>query len=400
MALGNLKEALKDFKAVVKRSPNEQDARKRMVECEKEYKRIEFERAIMCEDDAKSILEKIGDVASIIVEPNYDGPVLAETGIDLAFVKNLMLHFKNQKKLHRKYAIMMMLQVKEFLDKLESIVDINIPQGSKITVCGDIHGQYFDLMHIFDLNGLPSVENMYLFNGDFVDRGSWSIECILTLFAFKLLYPDSFHMTRGNHETNDMNKYILFNHRVYGFEGETKAKYNEIIFKLFAEIFNALPLGNLIQKKILVIHGGLFSRDNVSMDELRKIDRFKQPGQTGLMCEILWSDPQPEMGRAPSKRGVGLQFGPDVTENFLKFNNLDLIIRSHEVKQEGYTVDHDGKCITIFSAPNYCDSVGNMGAFIHITPDLKLNYIKFAASPHPNNVRPMQYASSVYGGLM
>jgi serine/threonine-protein phosphatase 5 len=117
------------------------------------------------------------------------------------------------------------------------------------------------------------------------------------------------------------------------------------------------------------------------------------------MCELLWSDPQPELGRSPSKRGIGIQFGPDVTKSFCELNNLKCIIRSHEVKQAGYALDHDGQCITIFSAPNYCDSVGNMGAVIHITPDLKFDYRQFQAVAHPP-IRPMYYASSLYSQMM
>jgi len=101
------------------------------------------------------------------------------------------------------------------------------------------------------------------------------------------------------------------------------------------------------------VHGGLFSRDDVKLDELRMLDRFKQPPGEGLMVEMLWSDPQMLPGRSPSKRGVGIQFGPDVTEKFLAFNDLDFIIRSHEVKDNGYVIEHNGKCITVFSAPNY-----------------------------------------------
>ncbi len=118
------------------------------------------------------------------------------------------------------------------------------------------------------------------------------------------------------------------------------------------------------------------------------------------MCEMLWSDPQPEPGRSPSKRGVGIQFGPDVTEAFCTRNGLDCVIRSHEVKQQGYEVEHGGRCITIFSAPNYCDSVGNKGAYIHIKPDLKLEYTQFSAVPHPAHIRPMQYASALYNQMM
>ena len=133
------------------------------------------------------------------------------------------------------------------------------------------------MLEIFNRNGYPSETHAYLFNGDFVDRGSWSTEIALLLFSYKLLYPKSFFLNRGNHETDDMN-------RVYGFEGECKAKYNERTFKLFSESFSALPLATLIGSKYLVLHGGLFSDDNITLDDIRKLDRFKQkqPGHSGL----------------------------------------------------------------------------------------------------------------------
>jgi serine/threonine-protein phosphatase 5 len=122
----------------------------------------------------------------------------------------------------------------------------------------------------------------------------------------------------------------------------------ERIFKLFSESFSALPLATLIGKKYLVLHGGLFSDDKVTLDDIRKLNRHnqRQPGQAGLMMEMLWTDPQTEPGRGPSKRGVGMQFGPDVTKRFCENNGLDAIIRSHEVRMEGYEEEHEGKCIT------------------------------------------------------
>ena len=202
-------------------------------------------------------------------------------------------------------------------------------------------GQFFDLLEIFNRNGYPSDTHHYLFNGDFVDRGSWSTEIALLLYAYKWLRPKQFFLNRGNHETDDMN-------RVYGFEGECKAKYNERLFKVFSESFSALPLATVIGKKYFVVHGGLFSDDNVSLDDIRKLNRHtqKQPGQQGLMMEMLWTDPQTAKGRGPSKRGVGMQFGPDVTKRFCEKNGLEAIIRSHEVRMEGYEVEHDGRCIT------------------------------------------------------
>ncbi|KAI9099290.1 Metallo-dependent phosphatase-like protein [Phlyctochytrium arcticum] len=392
MALGKIKEAVKDFRAVCKVAPNDADARKKLAECEKEYKRRTFEAAISFEEKKRSAVELIGDVDSMTVEPSYDGPHFPATGgITLDFVKDMLDHMKQQKKLHRKYLYQILVEVKKYFEAQPPIIDVKVPSDGKLTICGDIHGQFYDLLHVFSMNGLPSTTNAYLWNGDFVDRGSFSVECVTTLFAFKLLYPDHVFLSRGNHETDDMNK-------VYGFEGEVKAKYSDSCFRLFSEIFNAIPVGNLVNDKILVVHGGLFSRDNVTMDELRKIDRFKQPSNEGLMCELLWSDPQEAPGRSPSKRGVGIQFGPDVTENFLKHNNLDMLIRSHEVKQNGYEITHNGKCVTIFSAPNYCDSVGNKGAYIHVMPDLTLKYNQFTAVPHPP-VRAMQYAGT-FGNMM
>lgn len=244
-------------------------------------------------------------------------------------------------------------------------------------------GQFFDLLEIFRLNGYPSDTHAYLFNGDFVDRGSWSTEIALLLYAYKWLRPNGIFLNRGNHETDDMNK-------VYGFEGECRAKYNETMFKVFSESFSALPLATLIGNKYLVLHGGLFSDDNTTLDDIRKLNRHnqRQPGQQGLMMEMLWTDPQTEPGRGPSKRGVGLQFGPDVTKRFCEKNGLEAIIRSHEVRMEGYEVEHDGRCITVFSAPKYCDATENKGAFIKIGPELKLDFQVFEAVPHPD-IKPM-----------
>ncbi|CAG8515099.1 649_t:CDS:10 [Ambispora gerdemannii] len=378
MALCKFQDALRDFRTVVKKAPGDKDAKAKMVKCERIVKKMEFEKAIEVDSSKKNVADTI-DISSMTVESPYEGPRMASDGITEGFINEMMEYFKDQKLIHKIFAYKIILAVREHMLKLPSLVDITIPEDSTLTVCGDVHGQYYDLLNIFKINGLPSEKNIYLFNGDFVDRGSFSVEIILTLFAYQWLYPNSLYLTRGNHETDDMNK-------VYGFEGEAKSKYSDVMFNLFAETFATLPLAHLINRKILVTHGGLFSRDNVTLDEIRQINRFKRkPESTGLMCELLWSDPQKSPGRSVSKRGVGIQFGPDVTEN-------------HEVKENGYVIEHDGKCITVFSAPNYCDTIGNKGALIRISPDLQLTYTTFEAVPHPN-VRPMAYASQ-FGGLM
>lgn len=294
--------------------------------------------------------------------------------------------FKNQKNIHIKYLWKILRGCRNYFQKCATVIDIPLAgPDAQVTVCGDTHGQFYDVLHLFELNGLPSPTNPYVFNGDFVDRGSFSCEVVITFLAFKLLYPNAFFMSRGNHETVSMNK-------MYGFEGEVRHKYDSACMAGFTEVFNYLPLAHVVNNKVFVVHGGLFSRDNVTLDELRKVSRVCQPPDSGLMPDMLWSDPQPMPGRGPSKRGIGLSFGPDVTRNFLETNGLQLLVRSHEVKPEGYVVEHDGKCITVFSAPNYCDQIGNKAAYIIFKEDCKPDIRQFESVPHPK-VPPMAYSS-------
>ncbi|CAF9904850.1 hypothetical protein IMSHALPRED_000191 [Imshaugia aleurites] len=390
-AILNSRAAVKDFKAVVRLEPSNKDAKLKLAECEKIVKRVEFLRAIEV-GDPPSAFEGL-DIDSIAVEANYDGAKLGKE-MTQEFVDDMISRFKNGKKLHRKYVYQIIAAVRKIVYDEPTMVEMEVQKGHQLTVCGDTHGQFFDLMELFTLNGFPTESHYYLFNGDFVDRGSWSTEIALLLYAYKWLHPKAFFLNRGNHETDDMN-------RVYGFEGECKAKYSERVFKLFSESFSALPLATLIGKKFFTLHGGLFSDDKISLDDVRKLNRHqqRQPGQQGLMMEMLWTDPQPMPGRGPSKRGVGLQFGPDVTKRFCEANSLEAIIRSHEVRMEGYEVEHDGHCITVFSAPKYCDSTENKGAYINIGPEHKLEFHKFDAVPHPD-IKPMAYAQSSLMSMM
>lgn len=398
MALGKFKNALRDFEIVAKAKPKDKDAKSKFDECQKITRRMAFEKAIAVEDNKKTVKET--DVDEIVVEESYKGPHLKDKKVDEEFIESLLEHFKQQKVLHRKYAYQILLQMQAEFRRQDTMVLVHIPANLKFTVCGDIHGQFFDLMNIFKLNGLPSQSNPYLFNGDFVDRGSFSVEVILTLFSFKLLHPEKFFMSRGNHESSTMNQ-------MYGFEGEVKSKYNNEMVDLFTEVYNCLPLCHCLNNQVLVMHGGLFGKDDITLEDIRKTDRFRQPPEEGIMCDLLWSDPQAGRGRSASKRGVGIQFGPDVTSDFLRKNNLDYIIRSHEVKPDGYEVAHDGKCITVFSAPNYCDTMGNKGAFITFQPEatevgtnkLVPTYTTYDAVPHPN-VKPMAYANSLLSQFM
>ncbi|KAK2765978.1 hypothetical protein FQN54_007493 [Arachnomyces sp. PD_36] len=390
-AILNSRAALKDFKTVVRKMPNDREAKLRLAECEKLVRRIEFEKAIEV-SDPPSAFEGL-DLESMVVDDSYDG-VRLDKEMTQEFIDDMIHRFKNGKTLHKRYVFQIIREVRNVVYEEPTMVEVQVEKGKKLTVCGDTHGQFFDLLEIFRLNGYPSDTHAYLFNGDFVDRGSWSTEVALLLYAYKWLRPNLFFLNRGNHEADDMNK-------AYGFEGECKAKYNERTFKLFSESFSALPLATLIGDKFFTLHGGLFSDDKITLDDIRKYNRHgqRQPGQQGLMMEMLWTDPQVQPGRGPSKRGVGLQFGPDITKRFCEANNLSAIIRSHEVRMEGYEVEHDGRCITVFSAPKYCDTTENKGAYINIGPELELQYHKFTAVPHPD-IKPMAYAQNSLMSLM
>jgi serine/threonine-protein phosphatase 5 len=226
-----------------------------------------------------------------------------------------MESMKENKFIHKKYLAQIIEKAKSIFATQPTLVDIEIPEDVEFNVCGDVHGQYYDLLNIFKINGYPSKTNPYLFNGDFVDRGSFSVEVIITLLCWKILYPNHFFMARGNHESRNLNK-------LYGFEGEVKAKYDETIYECFCELFCYLPLAHVLNKEVIVVHGGIFSQDGVKLDDIRAVDRFRETPEKGLMCEILWSDPCKMPGRHPSKRGVGLSFGPDIAKKFLDDNKL------------------------------------------------------------------------------
>jgi serine/threonine-protein phosphatase 5 len=410
-ALNKYKMARKDFRKVCALKPKDRDARAKLAGCDKAVKEEAFSKAIVSEQTEP--LSSTFKPENIVIDADYKGPNPLPDGpttdmdaeqalfrpgkLPMDFVMSSIEYFKDRKVIHKRYVARLLIACKQYFEDLSSLMEISIPSEApqdnvppRVTVCGDTHGQFYDVLNIFQLNGYPSPKNPYLFNGDFVDRGSFSVEVILTFLLFKIACPECIYLTRGNHETRNMNK-------IYGFEGEVKAKYDDKIFLLFLEVFSYLPLAATIENKVFVTHGGIPATEKVSLDDIRKIKRGCEPPDSGLMSDLLWSDPQPFPGKSPSKRGVGFSFGPDITKEFLDHNKLKLLVRSHEVKEEGYLVEHGGLTITVFSAPNYCDTMGNKGAFIHFDVSLEPKFTKYEAVPHPD-VRPMAYAAGM-GGL-
>ncbi|KAH9362289.1 hypothetical protein HPB48_002267 [Haemaphysalis longicornis] len=210
-----------------------------------------------------------------------------------------------------------------FLDQ-PTLLELEAP----LKIVGDIHGQYTDLLRLLEYGGFPPEAN-YLFLGDYVDRGPQSIETICLLLAYKIKYPKKFFLLRGNHECASIN-------RMYGFYDDCKRRYTVKLWKTFTDCFDCLPIAAIVNKKIFCCHGGL-SPDLQTMEQIRDIRRPTDVPDTGLVCDLLWSDPDKDVrGWEENDRGVSFTFGPDVVCKFLNRHDFDLICRAHQVVEDGY----------------------------------------------------------------
>uniref|UniRef100_A0A665VWD4 Serine/threonine-protein phosphatase with EF-hands n=1 Tax=Echeneis naucrates TaxID=173247 RepID=A0A665VWD4_ECHNA len=426
----------------------------------------------------------------IPVPESYTGPRLSFP-LSISDTNALLSAFKEQQTLHARYVLQLLYETKKLLKQMPNIIHLSTSYTKEITICGDLHGRLDDLLLIFYKNGLPSAETPYVFNGDFVDRGKKSIEVVILLFAYLLLYPDYMHLNRGNHEDHIMNLR-------YGFTKEVMQKYkthSREILQLFQDIFSLLPVATVIDGKILIVHGGI--SEQTDLDFLSSIERHKvksalrfprhsleqldisqssrqtkimrstdsfcsssshsknqktpnlsrqdsatstssssssSSSSTSSLCsprtpsclsprpspsslnvpyninvlqvpfldslssisvpsppqherewkqivDILWSDPKMQEGCSPNTfRGGGCYFGPDITQRLLLQHGLQLLIRSHECKQEGYELCHGGQVITIFSASNYYEEGSNRGAYIKVGRELVPRFYQYQVS--------------------
>jgi serine/threonine-protein phosphatase PP1 catalytic subunit len=256
----------------------------------------------------------------------------------------------------------LILKSREVFMSQSTLLELEAP----IKICGDIHGQYYDLLRLFEYGGFPPEAN-YLFLGDYVDRGKQSLETICLVLAFKIKYPENFFILRGNHECASIN-------RIYGFYDECKRRYNIRIWKTFTDTFNCMPVAAIIDEKIFTMHGGL-SPELQSMDQVRKIMRPTDVPDSGLICDLLWSDPEEGIsGWGENDRGVSFTFGADIVERFLRKHDFDLICRAHQVVEDGYQFFAKRQLITIFSAPNYCGEFDNSGAMMSVDETLMCSF--------------------------
>uniref|UniRef100_G1T7U0 Serine/threonine-protein phosphatase with EF-hands n=1 Tax=Oryctolagus cuniculus TaxID=9986 RepID=G1T7U0_RABIT len=457
-----------------------------------------------------SEMDKCSDYECIEVPDTYTGPRLSFPLLP-DHATALVEAFRLKQQLHARYVLNLLYETRKHLAQLPNITRVSTCYSEEITVCGDLHGQLDDLIFIFYKNGLPSPERAYVFNGDFVDRGKDSVEILLILFAFMLVYPKEFHLNRGNHEDHMVNLR-------YGFTKEVMYKYKihgKKILRTLQDVFRWLPLATVIDEKVLILHGGVSDRTDLEL--LAKLDRHKivstmrytarkesekqaeakkkddqascaqrpipwflpqsrslpsspfrlgsvpkspkasrscsipcssplgrqelsrqvrrsvdlelercwrqagfpavgeaeerSPPCTDLeagelpaatreewkqVVDILWSDPMAQEGcKANTVRGGGCYFGPDVTEALLQKYNLQLLIRSHECKPEGYEFCHNRKVLTIFSASNYYEVGSNRGAYVKLGPALTPHIVQYQANKATHMLTMRQRISRV-----
>ena len=237
-----------------------------------------------------------------------------------------------------------------------------------LTICGDTHGQYHDLIRLFERCKYPPHTN-YLFMGDYVDRGIQSIENVCLLFVYKIKYPENFFLLRGNHECSYIN-------REFGFYEECIQNYNINVWKMFCDVFNCLPIVAIIDDKIFCVHGGI-SPELKSLDDIRAIKRPLEVPEEGLLCDLLWADPDMAANEwQTNDRGASYVFGRKQLHRFLKKFKFDLVVRGHQAVMNGYDFpfEDDPGIVTLFSAPNYCYEYENKGACMQVDENLYCSF--------------------------
>jgi serine/threonine-protein phosphatase 4 catalytic subunit len=246
--------------------------------------------------------------------------------------------------------------------------------SSPITVCGDIHGQFYDLQELFRVGG-ECPDTNYVFLGDYVDRGYHSVESFLLLLALFVRYPYRVTLLRGNHEARQTTQ-------AYGFYDECVRKFGSAnVWKQCTDLFDLFPIAATIDEKIFCVHGGL-SPEIHTLQDIASIERRCEIPSSGGYCDLLWSDPDPSIeGSKPSPRGAGVLFGGDVVKEFNHVNQLTFICRAHQLMMDGYSVLFDDSLATVWSAPNYCYRSANVASILEFDENLNRAFKTFEATP-------------------
>ncbi|UNI23480.1 Protein-serine/threonine phosphatase [Purpureocillium takamizusanense] len=325
------------------------------------------------------ILVKRDQPASVIQEsPSMDSPARTDSNgnVGMSEIKDIDLDDFIKRLLDAGYAgkvtkgvclknaeiVAICHRAREVFLSQPALLELDAP----VKIVGDVHGQYTDLIRMFEMCGFPPTSN-YLFLGDYVDRGKQSLETILLLLCYKIKFPENFFLLRGNHECANVT-------RVYGFYDECKRRCNVKIWKTFIDCFNTLPIAAIVAGKIFCVHGGL-SPALSHMDDIRNIARPTDVPDYGLLNDLLWSDPADmEQDWEANERGVSYCFGKRVITDFLAVHDFDLICRAHMVVEDGYEFFNDRVLVTVFSAPNYCGEFDNWGAVMSVSAELLCSF--------------------------
>ena len=323
------------------------------------------------------------DVAAVDASaPRQSGgaqPAAKSTECDVSSTANIdrwleevrQMHFLPERAFHA-----LCDMVKDVLGEESNVQPVSTP----VTVCGDIHGQFSDLLNLFKTGGEVASGVHYIFMGDYVDRGLYSLETFTYLLLLKMKYPDRITLLRGNHESRQITQ-------VYGYYEECLQKYgNPNPWKWCTQVFDYLTVAALIDGRILCVHGGL-SPDIRTVDQIRSsIPRKQEIPHEGAFCDLVWSDPEDVDGMVTSNRGAGYLFGPSVVREFTEVNGLELVSRSHQLVQEGYKYcfPPENLLVTVWSAPNYCYRCGNVAAIMKLDEKRNRDFIIFDAVDQPN----------------
>ena len=297
-------------------------------------------------------------------------------------------------------------EIQTIFEAEQNIINVSSGENSHVHIVGDLHGQIGDLLKVLQRGGLPpnnfsnkaiggrpnsSLKNtfnkpiagnenpIYIFLGDYVDRGKYSVEVICLLFSLKLLFPNNFILLRGNHESRELTK-------IFGFANECKAKLNKQCHKHFCAAFNKMPICAIVDNKYFCVHGGI-SPQLKTINDINAIDRYREVPDSGLFTDLLWSDPSPnqEMKEwSENDRGCSFYYGIDSVQKFLENNHLQCIIRGHQYVPNGYNYPFypDESVLTVFSATNYSGCT-NSACFLTISPNRPFHFSQLLSEQEP-----------------
>lgn len=295
-------------------------------------------------------------------------------------IELILEHIKNNRKIEESELTILFKKSIDIFYQEGTLLDLSSP----ISVCGDVHGQFYDVLNLFKIGGKPP-QTKYLFLGDYVDRGRNSLETLVLLLVYKNMYPDRIYLLRGNHECRKINA-------LYGFYQELVERYGHVgPWKLCNDVFDYLPLAAIIDDKYYCVHGGLSPYIKL-VDEVAMFERIYEIPDDGPVADMCWSDPDEEnrVCWCNNQRGAGKIFGKRPVEEFCQNNMLKCVIRAHQLQMNGYRYIFDDKLITVWSAPNYMYRSNNQAAIMSIGEgEPKFTKFKEVSSKiSPQNLKP------------